>query len=150
MRQASTDRMANVATSAPMPAIRVLGPLSVTAADGSPIRMTARKHADLLAILTAERTACSPERVAELLWRGDPPPSATSTLHGYVSRLRRSLGPAESVRIDTVPTGYVLHCDGPATDLDLLDKLGTEGLDLVRTDPRGCRGAVPGPRSLAG
>ncbi|GAC02819.1 putative transcriptional regulator [Gordonia namibiensis NBRC 108229] len=125
-----------MATSAPMPAIRVLGPLSVTAADGSPIRMTARKHADLLAILTAERTACSPERVAELLWRGDPPPSATSTLHGYVSRLRRSLGPAESVRIDTVPTGYVLHCDGPATDLDLLDKLGTEGLDLVRTDPR--------------
>lgn len=98
--------------------------------------MTARKHAELLAILTAERTACSPERVTELLWRGRPPASAVSTLHGYVSRLRRSLSPAGMVRIDTTPAGYVLHCDGPATDLDLLDKLGQEGLQLVRTDPR--------------
>ncbi|WP_354560424.1 MULTISPECIES: BTAD domain-containing putative transcriptional regulator [Gordonia] len=120
----------------PQLAIRVLGPLSVTAADGSPITMTARKHAELLAILTAERTACSPERVTELLWRGRPPASAVSTLHGYVSRLRRTLGPTGAVRIDTVPAGYVLRCDGAVTDLDLLDILGQEGLQLVRTDPR--------------
>ncbi|OCW86869.1 transcriptional regulator [Nocardia farcinica] len=122
--------------SEPHLAIRVLGPLSVTAADGSPIPMTARKHAELLAILAAERTACSPERVTELLWRGRPPASAASTLHGYVSRLRRSLAPTGVVRIDTVPAGYLLHCDGAVTDLDLLDQFGQEGLQLVRSDPR--------------
>ena len=98
--------------------------------------MTARKHAELLAILAAERTACSPERVTELLWRGRPPASAASTLHGYVSRLRRSLAPTGVVRIDTVPAGYLLHCDGAVTDLDLLDQFGQEGLQLVRSDPR--------------
>ncbi|MCZ4538230.1 BTAD domain-containing putative transcriptional regulator [Gordonia terrae] len=122
--------------SEPHLAIRVLGPLSVTAADGSPIPMTARKHAELLAILAAERTACSPERVTELLWRGRPSASAASTLHGYVSRLRRSLAPTGVVRIDTVPAGYLLHCDGAVTDLDLLDQFGQEGLQLVRSDPR--------------
>ena len=98
--------------------------------------MTARKHAELLAILAAERTACSPERVTELLWRGRPPASAASTLHGYVSRLRRSLAPTGVVRIDTVPAGYLLHCDGAVTDLDLLDQFGQEGLQLIRSDPR--------------
>nr|WP_164473854.1 BTAD domain-containing putative transcriptional regulator [Gordonia insulae] len=124
-----------MAATDPLIPIRVLGPLSVTAADGSPIATTARKHAELLAILTVERSACSPERVADLLWRGAPPRSATSTLHGYVSRLRKLLGPTGSVRIDTMPAGYVLRCDGAATDLDLLDRLGQEGLQAARTDP---------------
>lgn len=117
--------------------IRVLGPLAVTAADGSPIAMTARKHAELLTILTTERSAISPERLADLLWRGGPPPSAASTLQGYISRLRKLLAATGHVRIDTVTTGYVLRCDGAATDLDLVDRLGQEGLERVRTDPAG-------------
>ncbi len=119
----------------PLIGVRVLGPLSVTAADGSAIAMTARKHAELLAILTVERSACSPDRIADLLWRHHPPPSAGGTLQGYVSRLRKQLAPTASVRIDTVPAGYVLRCDGAGTDLDQLDRLGQEGLQLIRTDP---------------
>ncbi|GAA3694725.1 hypothetical protein GCM10022238_08780 [Gordonia hankookensis] len=115
--------------------IRVLGPLSVTAADGTPIAMTARKHAELVTILTVERSACSPERIADALWRGKPPRSAAGTLQGYISRLRKQLAPTGSVRIDTEPAGYVLRCDGAATDLDVLDKLGQEGLQAIRSDP---------------
>lgn len=130
-----SDRTARVGSPETHLSIRVLGPLAVTAADGSPISMTARKHAELLTILTTERSSVSAERVADLLWRGAPPPSAASTLQGYISRLRKLLGPTGRVRIDTVAAGYVLRCDGAATDLDLVDRLGQEGLEQVRTDP---------------
>nr|WP_237421625.1 BTAD domain-containing putative transcriptional regulator [Gordonia sp. SID5947] len=109
--------------------------MSVTAADGTLIPMTARKHAELLTILTVERSPCSPERIADALWRGHPPRSAAGTLQGYISRLRKQLAPTGSVRIDTEPAGYVLRCDGAATDLDLLDKLAQEGLQALRSDP---------------
>ncbi|MBF6355203.1 AAA family ATPase [Nocardia higoensis] len=108
------------------PAVAVLGPLEVRAPDGSPIAVPARKHADLLVILAAERTTRSAEYLCELLWRGSPPGSALVTLQGYVSRLRRTLAPLPDVRIETRPNGYVLRCGGSGTDLDLLDLLSRD------------------------
>ncbi len=108
------------------PAVAVLGPLEVRAPDGSPIAVPARKHADLLVILAAERTTRSAEYLCELLWRGAPPASALVTLQGYVSRLRKTLAPLPDVRIETRPNGYVLRCGGSGTDLDLLDLLSRD------------------------
>ncbi|WP_280182210.1 BTAD domain-containing putative transcriptional regulator, partial [Nocardia farcinica] len=105
------------------PTIAVLGPLEVRGPDGTPIPVPARKHADLLVILAAERTTRSADHLCELLWRGHPPASALVTLQGYVARLRRALRPLPDVRIETGPNGYVLRCDGSGTDLDLLDVL---------------------------
>ncbi|WP_063023489.1 BTAD domain-containing putative transcriptional regulator [Nocardia niwae] len=108
------------------PAIAVLGPLEVRGPDGAPITIPARKHADLLVILAAERTARSAHYLCELLWRGRPPGSALVTLQGYVSRLRKALAPLPGVRIETGPNGYVLRCGGSGTDLDLLDVLSRD------------------------
>ncbi|BDT92542.1 hypothetical protein IFM12275_25180 [Nocardia sputorum] len=108
------------------PAIAVLGPLEVRCPDGARITIPARKHADLLVILAAERTARSARYLCELLWRGRPPESALVTLQGYVSRLRRALRPLPEVRIETGPNGYVLRCGGSGTDLDLLDVLSRD------------------------
>ncbi|WP_054814709.1 BTAD domain-containing putative transcriptional regulator [Nocardia arizonensis] len=108
------------------PAIAVLGPLEVRGPDGERIAVPARKHAELLVILAAERTARSAGYLCELLWRGDPPDSAHVTLQGYVSRLRRALRPLPDVRIETDGNGYVLRCSGSGTDLDLLDLLSRE------------------------
>uniref|UniRef100_UPI003D8A29E1 BTAD domain-containing putative transcriptional regulator n=1 Tax=Gordonia sp. B7-2 TaxID=3420932 RepID=UPI003D8A29E1 len=118
----------------PIP-IRVLGPLTVTAADGESVDVGPRKLVELLVILTAERVPRSADHLAELLWRGSPPRSVAVTLQGYISRLRKALAAVDGVRIDTVTTGYVLRCDGSGTDLDVLERLSTDGLRLARTDP---------------
>nr|WP_232542434.1 BTAD domain-containing putative transcriptional regulator [Nocardia bovistercoris] len=108
------------------PAIAVLGPLEVRGPDGVRIEIAARKHAELLVVLAAERSARSAGYLCELLWRGAPPDSALVTLQGYVSRLRRILKPLPDLRIDTVANGYVLRCAGSGTDLDLLDELSRD------------------------
>ncbi|MBF6468741.1 AAA family ATPase [Nocardia beijingensis] len=144
------------------PAIAVLGPLEVRGPDGARITIPARKHADLLVILAAERTARSADHLCELLWRGSPPESALVTLQGYVSRLRRALRPLPEVRIETGPNGYVLRCGGSGTDLDLLDVLSREAraahadgdvaraVDLLERALRLWRGeALPGIGDIA-
>lgn len=108
------------------PAVAVLGPLVVRGPDGAAIPVPARKHAELLVLLAAERTARSAGYLCELLWRGHPPASATVTLHGYVSRLRRALRPVPELAVETGPNGYALRCPGSGTDLDLLDLLTRE------------------------
>ncbi|MDE1672948.1 BTAD domain-containing putative transcriptional regulator [Nocardia gipuzkoensis] len=108
------------------PAIAVLGPLEVRGPDGARLTIPARKHADLLVILAAERTTRSAHYLCELLWRGHPPDSALVTLQGYVSRLRRALRPIPDFWIETGPNGYVLRCGGSGTDLDLLDVLSRD------------------------
>ncbi|MEV0299442.1 hypothetical protein [Nocardia sp. NPDC050710] len=108
------------------PAISVLGPLEVSAPDGTRIAIPARKHAELLVILAAERTTRSAGYLCELLWRGSPPDSALVTLQGYVSRLRRALKPLPELRIETDANGYVLRCAGWGADLDLLDLLSRD------------------------
>ena len=55
----------------------------------------------------------STDRIAEEIWAGDPPPSATRTVHSYVSRLRSALrdpdgGEDQLVRREP---GYVLDVD---------------------------------------
>ncbi|MET7770088.1 BTAD domain-containing putative transcriptional regulator [Nocardia sp. NPDC005366] len=109
-----------------LPAIAVLGPLEVRGPDGLRIAIPARKHAELLVILAAERTTRSAGYLCELLWRGRPPDSALVTLQGYVSRLRRALRPLSDLRIETDANGYVLRCDGNGTDLDLIDALSRD------------------------
>ncbi|MFC8044598.1 BTAD domain-containing putative transcriptional regulator [Nocardia sp. NPDC057353] len=105
------------------PAVAVLGPLAVRGPDGARVPIPARKHTELLVILAAERTTRSADYLCELLWRGRPPESATVTLQGYVSRLRKALRPVPELAIETGPNGYVLRCSGSGTDLDLLDLL---------------------------
>ena len=77
--------------------VLVLGPTAVATSSGQVLDLGARRHAELLALLAFEQGhPVAPEVLADRLWRGDPPPSATTTLHGYVARLRRVLEPGRA------------------------------------------------------
>ncbi|MGW4807670.1 BTAD domain-containing putative transcriptional regulator [Kitasatospora sp. NPDC004272] len=70
---------------------RLLGPVALTV-DGAPLGIASAKVRTLLAeLLAAPGQAVSVQRLVTSLWGDSPPPSASSTLHAYVSRLRSAL-----------------------------------------------------------
>ncbi|MDQ3782086.1 MAG: winged helix-turn-helix domain-containing protein, partial [Actinomycetota bacterium] len=77
----------------PPPRFGVLGPVQIAAPDGwvSPPR---GKPTLLLAILLAHRdVSLSQDRLIDALWGDEPPRTAATALHGYVSRLRSLIEP---------------------------------------------------------
>jgi DNA-binding response OmpR family regulator len=97
--------------------LRVLGPLEVRLA-GQPVAVTASKERALLALLIANHGRTLPVgRLAEDLWEGSPPESASAALRVHVSRLRRTLAAAgvEGILV-TRPPGYLLDVPDDAVD----------------------------------
>ena len=77
--------------------VLVLGHTAVATPTGQLLDLGARRHAELLALLALDRGHPVPAEVlADRLWRGSPPPSAATTLQGYVARLRRVLEPGRA------------------------------------------------------
>ncbi|MFF5229831.1 BTAD domain-containing putative transcriptional regulator [Dactylosporangium sp. NPDC000521] len=118
-----------------MQQVRVLGPTAVVGEGGQEIELGARRHAEVLALLAAHRgRQVSTEVLADLVWRGDPPPSAATTLQGYISRLRRMLEPqrtgnAAPRSIVTVGDGYRLALPTDAARFETDLKAARELLD---------------------
>src|SRR4051794_37774049 len=84
---------------------RLLGPLSVLR-NGEPVRLPQGRPLRLLAYLLLHRNRpVSVARLIDELWSGPPPSSASTMLHGYVSRLRHDIGEGT---LQTSPDGYVL------------------------------------------
>jgi hypothetical protein len=52
-----------------------------------------RQRVLLAALLLHANVPVRPGALAEMMWDGSPPPAAGVTLHSYVRRLRRALGP---------------------------------------------------------
>lgn len=92
----------------------VLGPLQVLA-DGRQLVIGRKGMRGLLAMLVLEANRVVPiDEIVDSLWGEDPPATARTIVHGYVSRLRRMLeqaDPAGSARILTTPPGYQLAVD---------------------------------------
>lgn len=92
----------------------VLGPLQVLA-DGRQLVIGRKGMRGLLAMLVLEANRVVPiDEIVDSLWADDPPATARTIVHGYVSRLRRMLeeaDPAGSARILTTPPGYQLSVD---------------------------------------
>ncbi|MFD7136366.1 BTAD domain-containing putative transcriptional regulator [Streptomyces sp. NPDC059894] len=101
--------------------IRVLGPLGADVG-GKPVALGApRQRAVLALLLTARRGVVPVDRMADDLWRANPPAKATVSLHAYVSNLRRLLEPERPPRtpatvLVTSPPGYALHLPHDAVD----------------------------------
>jgi len=114
----------------------ILGPLEV-AADDEPVEIRGAKLRSLLAILLVRANeVVSTDRLIEDLWGDEPPADATSTLHIYVSRLRSSLGSAESHRLVTRRPGYMLRVAGAELDATRFETLLGEGRGaLAAGDP---------------
>ena len=93
---------------------RILGPLQVED-DGRPVALGGPKQRALLALLVLHvNKVASRERLIDDLWGDRAPETAATALQGYVSALRKTVGPE---RILTRAPGYVLQVDPEAVDL---------------------------------
>ncbi|GGM35516.1 BTAD domain-containing putative transcriptional regulator [Dactylosporangium sucinum] len=101
--------------------VAVLGPVEVLD-DGVPVDAGTPKQRAILAALVLHRPrAVAVDALIDLVWGDDPPPSPLSSLHGYVSGLRRVVEPRRAARerasvLVTVPPGYALRL--PDDDVD--------------------------------
>jgi DNA-binding SARP family transcriptional activator len=98
--------------------LRVLGPLEVRLHDRA-VAITASKERALLALLIAHHGRTLPVgQMAEDLWEGSPPESASAALRVHISRLRRTLAASgiEDVLV-TRPPGYLLDVPPAAVDV---------------------------------
>ncbi|MDX1622326.1 MAG: BTAD domain-containing putative transcriptional regulator, partial [Nitriliruptorales bacterium] len=76
--------------------------------ENAPVDLGGPRRRDLLALLLVSRGEAVPlERLADSLWEGDPPATATPTLRAHVSHLRTALGDTDA--ITTAPGGYRLQ-----------------------------------------
>jgi DNA-binding SARP family transcriptional activator/Tfp pilus assembly protein PilF len=112
-----------------MAEFRLLGRFEVvidskTVALGGP-----RQQAVLALLLLARGRPISVSRLVDLVWEGDPPPSAVSTLHAYVARLRRLFAPLDLVR--TTGHGYVLENSGVSIDIIQFDSAVDRAVELA-------------------
>ncbi|HWM14345.1 MAG TPA: BTAD domain-containing putative transcriptional regulator [Gaiellaceae bacterium] len=92
---------------------RILGALEVRDA-GRPVSLGAQKQRAVLAVLLLRGDELvTSERLLEDVWSDGPPPTARTALQGYVSRLRKALGPD---LIRTHDAGYALDLGSQERD----------------------------------
>lgn len=95
---------------------RVLGPVEVDDPAGRPIQLRRRRERAVLALLSIEVGALLPtDRLADILWDGEPPAGARRQLSANVSRLRAALAGLDA-EIVGGPAGYRLRADPEAVD----------------------------------
>lgn len=108
---------------------RLLGPLEVVDADCRRVDIGGRQPRILLAVLlVAGGRRVTVDALADAIWSGEPPASATGTVQSYVSRLRRRLGP-EPLSWDDA--GYQLDVPAEQVDARRFEALAEEGRTLL-------------------
>lgn len=113
---------------------RILGELEVLQ-DGDLVSLgSPRQRAVLARLLISPDNVVTTDRLLEDLWRGDATEAAKHTLHVYVSRLRKALGP-DSHRLVRQGTGYRFSVAPTELDSTRFEQLGKDGRDaLARGD----------------
>lgn len=103
---------------------RVLGPLEVRSR-GEVHRLGSAKQRMLLAALLIEPgKAVTADRLIDLLWGEDPPPSARNSLQTYVARVRAELSRWQVAgRLATYGSGYALEVDPQEVDSVCFERL---------------------------
>src|ERR671934_210969 len=93
---------------------RMLGPLEVRE-QGRQLPLGGSKQRSLLGVLLLHANdAVSSERLVDELWGARPPEAARKLVQGYVSRLRKLLGPG---RLATRQPGYLVRLETGELDL---------------------------------
>jgi DNA-binding SARP family transcriptional activator len=113
---------------------RILGPLEVSAGDGS-LQIGGRRQRTVLAVLllNANRTT-STDAIIDAVWGDDPPATARRSIQVYVSRLKKAFGDG---RIASVDPGYRLRVEDGELDADRFTVLAAAARTMVASDPRG-------------
>ena len=107
----------------------ILGPLEIH--DGeTEVALRGGQQRKLLAILLLHGgEAVSSDRLIDELWHGKPPDTAAKALQGYVSSLRKQLGPET---VETVGSGYRLKVAAEDVDARHFEELLAEARPLER------------------
>jgi len=107
---------------------RILGPLE--ARDGDRVIQLGgpRQRAVLVVLLTRANQVVSADRLIDELWGEDPPATAANVLQGYVSHLRKELGPGVLL---TRPSGYVVQTAPDELDLHRFERLLDEAREAL-------------------
>ncbi|MFE3056714.1 BTAD domain-containing putative transcriptional regulator [Nocardia sp. NPDC059236] len=101
--------------------VRVLGPVSVIAADGREFAVIGPRLRSLLALLALRAGTTVPTGLLiDGIWDGDPPARVENALQALVSRLRAAVG---SHRVVKDGTGYLLAVEPDAVDACRFDRL---------------------------
>jgi DNA-binding SARP family transcriptional activator len=111
---------------------RILGPLEVEE-NGCPVALGGPKQRTLLSLLLLTPNRAVPvDRLADALWRGEPPAVAANALQYHVSRLRKTLD--EGAAIVTQEPGYLISLEPDQLDLLRFERLvlEAEGADPAR------------------
>ena len=108
----------------------VLGPLQLIA-DGNPVPLGAPKQRAVLAMLVVNRNRpVSVDSLINAVWDQSPVPAARTSIHSYVSNLRRLLGGAgydPNKVLASAPPGYQLSVDDSNCDGGTLSTSGCDG-----------------------
>lgn len=145
----------------------VLGPIEVRHGDQEVAVGRRKERAVLALLLAAANRTVALDRIVDTLWGDEPPDQAISSLHAYISNLRRRLEPdrpprSPASRLVTRPPGYALVVEpeevdahlfesivadssrvGRAGDLREAERLMTEALNLWRGPAYGEFGDEP-------
>jgi WD40 repeat protein/serine/threonine protein kinase len=111
---------------------RILGPIEVTDGDG-PRSLGGPKQRTVLAhlVLRANQNVTFDRLIAEV-WGDEPPPAVRSTLRGYVSHLRKAVGPG---LLEHTSGGYLLRAERSTIDAVRFEALVAEGRTVMSADP---------------
>ena len=111
--------------------VRVLGPLEVVAG-GVAVPIGGGRQRKLLAILLLHANEfVGSDRLIDDLWGDNRPETAAKALQGYVSQLRKTLGPDV---LATRPGGYMLKLAPGQLDVDRFEQLVDDARDAEPHD----------------
>jgi DNA-binding SARP family transcriptional activator/tetratricopeptide (TPR) repeat protein len=112
--------------------VEVLGPLTIRH-DGKATTVPAAKQRVLLATLLTRAGSVVPlDELAETMWDGLSPPTASVTIRNYVRRLRMLLAETVGPRIVTRPQGYEIELDDDELDLLRFRQLYRRGAAAIQ------------------
>jgi DNA-binding SARP family transcriptional activator/tetratricopeptide (TPR) repeat protein len=129
--------------------IRLLGPVELIGQDGQITGLSAAKRRTVLATLALElNKVVSADRLMNVAWDDNPPPTARAALQGHIAQLRKMLG--DDVELVTRAPGYQLVADRSLVDVTRFDDLiaqartvpAADGVKLLRSALALWRGPV--------
>ena len=114
--------------------VRVLGPIDLITDDGVVSIGSRNLRAVLGALAMSARHAVSVDRLAHFIWGDDRPPSVDSSLHSYISKLRRLVGADAVVNVNR---SYVLVVESDDIDALRFERLLLTAIER-RSEPEEC------------
>ncbi|MEO7398127.1 MAG: BTAD domain-containing putative transcriptional regulator, partial [Ilumatobacteraceae bacterium] len=112
--------------------LRVIDGLRRGGEAGAGLRLGGARQQLVLAMLLAKaNSVVSTDALVDGLWGNSPPSAARHTVQGYVSELRKLLGPV----IEREGPGYVVRVDDSSLDSLEFEALISRGRDVLADDP---------------